>query len=493
MDRRNAPVPVERDEIVVGRCVAPGEGPDGVVKVDDYVVFVPGVLKGEEVRFKVTSAARKHGRGDLLEVLSTSPHRVEPRCAHFLDCGGCNLQHQEYRRQLQQKAERVRRVLARALGHEDVPVQPCIGPDDPWGHRSKVAFHIGWDDDGQPVAGHLAARSVRIVPVEECPVADPEAFAAAMEAVDAAFAAGIEPWDPDTDEGELRAVLVRAAKSTGQLHLTLVLRRARRPVVSKVARDLVEERAVRGVSVSFNSGPFSRLLGDHVDRVAGERDLEEDVHGVRFRISGGAFFQTSYYGAETIARLVREMIDAPSNAVIHDLYAGVGLLGLTLAPHVGRVVCVEENEVAAGDCEVNAERNKLTNVVVKQGAVGKVLGFLARGQLPPHAVVLDPPRTGCGPNILERLARDVAPRKICYVSCDPQSLADDAEFLSRRGYRLVKVQPVDMFAHAHHVESVALFEATTNLDPARKRLYTKAARRLAGRRRDASRAPEQVD
>ncbi|MBK8979939.1 MAG: 23S rRNA (uracil(1939)-C(5))-methyltransferase RlmD [Planctomycetes bacterium] len=479
MKRVSSTVPVQVGEIVEATCTALGDGPDGLVRVGGYVLFVPGVLPDERVRVEVLSAGRKHGRGRLVEIVEPSPARVAARCPHFLDCGGCSLQHLAVPAQLLRKAERVRAALAHQLARDDVPVEPCVGPDDRWGQRNKVALHLAPGPDGTIIAGHVAPRSARVVPITECAVVDPEAFRLAREAVDAIRSRGLTAWDPDSDAGIVRAVVVRAARATGRGHVILVVRNAPRARLLAVANALLAAGA-HGVSVSVNDGPFSRLLGPEVTRIAGERDLDEEVLGVRFRVSAGAFFQTSHWGAEAIARTVAELLDPPGDAVVHDLFAGGGLIGLTLASRVGRVLMVEENPQAIADAEATVQRHGMRNVAVRDLPVERALTFLARGQQPPFGVVLDPPRAGCRPSVLLRITEDVAPRRIVYVACDPDSLARDAELLERRGYRLVTVRPLDVFPHTHHVEAVALFEARAKLDPKRRRLYRRALRNTAG-------------
>ena len=172
------------------------------------------------------------------------------------------------------------------------------------------------------------------------------------------------------------------------------------------------------------------------------------------------------------------ILDAPEKAVVHEFYAGGGLLGLSLARSVGRVVLVEGDPAGAGDAKATVDALGVRNAVVREGAVEKLAPVLGHGQKPPFGVLLDPPRAGCRPKVLQAVTQKLRPQRIVYVSCDPDSLARDAAMLERGGYRLTLAQPIDMFPHTHHVEVVARFEALQKRDPARQRLLERAARKL---------------
>jgi 23S rRNA (uracil-5-)-methyltransferase RumA len=430
-----------------------GDGPDAIARVGDYVVFVAGALPGERVLAKVTSAARKFGRAELLEVERASPDRVAPRCAHFGTCGGCQLQHVAPAAQARLKTERLAKTLRHFLGR-DIAVDPMRAPRDPWRQRTKLA----WLVDGtwqRPVAGFLRARSREVIRIEECPVHDPAGYRVAELARDAAFRHRVEPWDARSDRGVLRAIVVRSAPGSGATQVVLVARR-RDPSLDEAARDVMRAIEDSSVVVNLNDGPFDRLLGHQWVPLYGPRRIVETIEGIDYHASPGTFFQTSDFGATALVATVRELLAAPREARVLDLYCGGGLLALAVARDVAEVLGIEQNRVAVEDAVVSAEANDIPNARFLAGPVARELAALPPGP-PPAAVILDPPRAGAEPEVLERLAA-LAPPVVLYVACEPAALGRDAAQLERGGWRLQRVVPIEMFPQTAHLEAVARFE-----------------------------------
>lgn len=431
------------------------DGPDAMCRVGDYVVFVAGALPGERVLVRVTNAGRKFGRAELLRVERPSPDRVGPRCRHFLECGGCHFQHLAYPKQLEHKTARLEKTLAHALRRDALPIVEMAAPEDPWGQRNKIALQvIGRANEAQ--GGFFRMRSRDVVPVRECPVQDPRGTALSFAAVDAIGRTGIEPWREWDDRGVVKAVVVRAMKGTGDAHVTVVSRTPRIPREEKLVRELLRTGAT-GVSVNLNDRPGPQLLGRHTDLLAGPKRIAEELGGVRYLSSPGAFFQTSAWGARHLVDAVRRLVDAPEGARVIDLYSGGGLLSLALASRGAQVLGIEENPSATGDAIASARANGLERAAeFATGPVEAYLRDLARERAP-FAVVLDPPREGCDPRVVEAVSR-LAPEKIVYVSCEPSSLGRDLALFDRLGWDTTRVEPLDMFPHAFHLESIAVLE-----------------------------------
>ena len=453
---RNRPVRVGEERSLEVESLA--DGPDALCRVGDYVVFVAGALPGERVLARVTHAGRKFGRAELLSVERPSPDRVGPRCPYFLECGGCHFQHLAYPKQLEHKGARLAKALSHGLERRSLPVLPMAGPDEPWGQRNKIAFHLA-GRRGEAEAGFFRMRSRDVIPVRECPVQDPAGTALAFDAVHAINRAGIEPWDPDTGRdgrGILKSVVVRAMKGTGQSHLTLVSRTPRLPREEALVRSLSRAGAT-AVSINVNDRPGPQLLGRETHVLAGPKRIAEEIGGVRYLSSAGAFFQTSAWGAAFLADAVKRLVDPPEGASVVDLYSGGGLLSLALASRGARVLGIEENPSATGDAIASARANGLeSRVWFETGPAEALVRDLAR-ERPPFAVVLDPPREGCDPRVVDAVSR-LRPERIVYVSCEPASLARDLAGFAARGWELVLVEPLDMFPHAFHVEAVAVLE-----------------------------------
>lgn len=447
------------------------DGPDALCRVGDYVVFVAGALPGERVLVRVTNAGRKYGRADLLRVERKSPHRVGPECRHFLECGGCHFQHLDYDQQLEHKTARLTKQLSHSLGRTSLPVLPMAAPENPWGQRNKIALQV-IGRPGEADAGFFRMRSRDVVPIRECPVQDPDGTNLAFDAVDAVNAAGIEPWREWDQRGVIKAVVVRAMKGTGQSHVTVVSRTPRLPREERLVRELSRAGATT-VSVNVNDREGPQLMGRQTHVLAGPQRIAEEIGGVRYLSSAGAFFQTSAWGAAFLADAVVRLVDAPEGARVVDLYSGGGLLSLALAKAGADVIGIEESPAASGDARASARANRLEHrAFFATGPAEARVRDLARERRP-YAVVLDPPRDGCDPRVLDAVAR-LAPERIVYVSCEPASLARDLAIFERTGYRTVRVEPLDMFPHAFHVEAVVVLEP--DADPARTNMRSRPRR-----------------
>ena len=450
-------IPVERDDRLEVDIDGLGDGPDGIGRIGNYVIFVPGVLPGERAYVRITSAARKHGRGELLAVRKAAPERVAARCPHFLACGGCHRQHQDYQAQLQDKRERLQRAVAWALGDEAPTVAPPIAAEPPFGQRHKVVVHLRNTRDDRLEACFHRLRSPELVAVRECPASQPRAWAIAMAAVALLHELPHGAWDPDFAPNDLlRSVLVRTTM-TGQAHVVIVARQPSIPGLERVLDDLHAAGATT-ISCNGNDGEFSRLLGPQTTVVSGPPRIEERLFGTKYLLSPDTFFQTSPEGAEHLVRLVNQWLAPTNQDDVADLYCGGGLLTLPLARTARSALGVELRTAAIRDADASAQANGLRNVQWRSGHVESWLRACRRGQLPrPHLVAIDPPRTGLEPAVIDEL-RELRPRRIAYVSCEPRALQRDLQALAAAGFRTRSVQPIDMFPQTCHVEAVACLE-----------------------------------
>lgn len=395
------------------------------------VVFVPYAIAGEEVVVEIVEAKKNFARARLVEIISSSPARVTPRCPHFSrgevtsplqGCGGCQWQHIAYDAQLKFKTEIVREQFARIGKMPDAPVRDTLGMSDPWRYRNNVQFQI--DDDGRLC--FRAMESHDLVRINECHIIHP--------LVDEMFRA------LDVGAGSPRpyvsGVTLRAGIKTGQKLLMLEGRDNEPPEIS------VDEP----VSIVYQTP------GGETIALVGKDALHEELRGRMFRVSPQAFFQVNTIMAEKLLELVEQFLAPRATDVLLDAFGGVGTFGLSLSSRVARVIEIEESKEAVNDAKANAI--ELSNVDFYRGKVEEVLP-----KLKPKIdlVVADPPRAGIDPVALDAIIAQ-APRTIAYVSCDPATLARDARRLVDGGYRLREVQPVDLFPQTYHIESVSWFE-----------------------------------
>jgi 23S rRNA (uracil1939-C5)-methyltransferase len=446
---------------------AVGVAPDGAE------VRVQGGIPGERVLVELATSGR--GPARLVRVLEPSPQRVRPPCPHFGPCGGCAWQHLAYPEQLRLKQGLVADLLSRAVG-QPVAVRPTLGigtdaapaspgeldPTAPWGFRNKVHFVLGPAASGRGVTlGHYRRGTQTLLPITTCPVHAPEGNRLAFATRDALDRRGV----PGTDErhpagGVVRHVLARTSEATGQTQLTLVARQDRFRGQREVQAALLGlERPPTGLHLNVHDRPGPYILGPETRCLHGRERLLEEVAGAKFLISAPAFFQTSARAAARLVEAVLARIPADRTPVL-DLFSGVGLFSIPLARRGHEVLAVEENaaavrdgvaslrlnDLAAGACRFVAERAELAVRRLADQAGGRAF----------PTVVVDPPRDGCPAGLLEAVFERLRPARLVYVSCNLEALAQDLGRAARLGWGADDVQPVDMFPHTPHVETVVV-------------------------------------
>jgi 23S rRNA (uracil1939-C5)-methyltransferase len=422
-------------------------GGAGVARHDGYVVFVQGGVPGDRVTAVVGKSKRAYAEARVLEILEPSPDRIAPQADH----PGAPWQVLPYELQLRFKQDQVRDALGR-IGHlEGYASEPIVPALQQWRYRNKLEYSFGTDVTGRLICGfHAPGHWEEIVEVTDCRLASEPGNAVRERIVAACRAQGLSAYDRRSGEGLLRNLVVREGRRTGQLQARLITSRGsldREQLIAAAAPcDGLLWTTLDTVAEVTHGGETELLAG--VDR------LDEELGGMRLRISPQAFFQTNTEMAEQLYGLAIQYAELTGFERLYDLYCGIGTIGLQMAPRAAEVWGLELVEEAVADAIANAKVNEIDNARFFAGDVRLALRELLGTAGRPDVLVVDPPRAGLSQKIVRRII-EAAPKRVVYVSCNPTTLAPNAAQLVEAGYELTKVRPVDMFPQTPHIECVA--------------------------------------
>lgn len=439
---------VKNQDVVLSIDGMTNEG-QGVAHLDGVAFFVPETVVGETVEAHIIKTEKRYCIAKVKSILSASSERVMPACEAYPYCGGCTMQHMTYAEQLQQKRRFVADALERLGGLSGIEVQPTIGMENPWRYRNKGSFPFG-SVDGQTAFGFYAPRSHRLVPLFNCPIQSEKITETARQIAAWANKYKISVYDEATGHGSLRACMVRT--TTDGKVMAVIVTHGKLPHENELIERLSH---VDSLYHNRNDKDTNVLLGDTFRLLHGEPTLLETQNGLSFSVSPQSFLQVNPTQTERLYQTAIDYLDPKPNETIFDLYCGIGTISLQIARRAGHVVGVECVSEAIEDAKQNAIRNGLANADFVCDLSEKALPKLLKIGTRPDAIVLDPPRKGCEPAVLDAILQSTANR-IVYVSCNPATLARDLKALTAGGFAVQKVQPVDMFPQTAHVECVAL-------------------------------------
>lgn len=428
---------------------------EGIGYLDGYTVFVDGALPGEEIEARLVERKKSYGKGQLLRIRKPSPDRVEPPCPLFGRCGGCQIMHLRQDAQLEMKRQRVADALERIGKLGGITVLPCRPSPSPLHYRNKIQLPVRPGPSGLQL-GFYARGSHDLIPVERCYIhcALGETVYQAVRKV--LLPAPVPAYEPQTGSGELRFVLIKSALATREALVVLVAKSADLATWQPLAAAMREAcPAIKGVVLNVNPQPGNVVLGKKFITLSGSAEIEENLMGLRFNISAASFFQVNPAQAEQVYSQVIAFAGLSGKETVLDAYCGVGTMALAAAAHCRQVIGVECVPEAIVDARKNAERNGIANAAFHCADAAQWIQTLEAVDV----VLLNPPRKGCEPALLQRLGK-LAPATIVYVSCDPATLARDLALLATLGFAVECVQPFDMFPQTAHLETVVKLRRT---------------------------------
>lgn len=383
--------------------------------------------------------------------------KTETKCQVWKKCGGCQYQGIPYKEQLKKKQKTEEKLLKR-FGN----VQPIIGMKNPLYYRNKVHSVFGRDRRGAIISGTYEANTHRIVPVENCMIEDKKSQEIIRTIRGMLKSFKIKTYDEDTGYGLLRHVLVRRGFQTGEIMVILVLASPILPSKNNFVKALRKEHPeITTVVLNINDKKTSMVLGERNITLYGPGFIKDRLCGCTFRISPNSFYQVNPVQTEILYQTAIDFAGLTGKETVMDAYCGIGTIGLAASSHAGTVIGVELNKDAVCDARINARENKTTNAKFFQGDAGEFMVQMAQKGEKADVVFMDPPRAGSTETFMGALIK-LEPKRVVYVSCEPETLARDLGYLTRHGYQVKKIQPVDMFPFTEKLENVVLLSKGRN-------------------------------
>lgn len=470
----------------------------GIGRVNGLAVFVDGAVIGDVVKAELTKLKKNYAFGKLVEILEPSPYRSAPACTFFRDCGGCSLQNMSYEGQLKWKKKMVEDKLTRIGGIANPVVHDTIGMDKPWRYRNKAQFPVGtagtagtvsepsgeqaadagatgvtgvtgsFIEVGTAAVGFYKAKSHQVVNLNECLIQSTPAEKLAQALREYMRTEHISAYDEKNGKGLIRHLIVKTAFGTGEVMAILVINGKGLPNGEKLVYmmdDAIDELApdpetgveftLESVILNINKKKTPEIMSEDFITLAGKPTILEQAGGLKFEISPGSFYQVNPIQMVKLYDKALEYARLTGKETVLDLYCGVGTIGLYCAFYAKKVIGIESVKSAVIDANRNAVINGIVNAEFICGKAEEELPKLLEQGIQPDVVILDPPRAGCDPALLDAVA-ETGPDRIVYISCDPATQARDIRILAGKDYRFVEAQPVDMFPHTGHVECIIM-------------------------------------
>ncbi|MBN2897487.1 MAG: 23S rRNA (uracil(1939)-C(5))-methyltransferase RlmD [Clostridia bacterium] len=429
-------------------CVAMNEEGRGIAKHSGSDVIIQGMITGEVAIVELT---RRRGfyTGKIVKLLSKSKDRVQPPCPYYEACGGCQLQHLSYEGQALYKHDFVSKLMTK-YGY----TEPILKMETPFAYRNKCQAAFGEDKRGNIISGIYQEYSHRLVSIERCLIQDPQADAIINTIRGLMPSFKMRAYNEDFGKGFLRHVLVRKGFASGEIMVVMVVTEHKFQFKNHFIEALLKVHPeITTVVMNINDRDTNMVLGNAEKVLYGKGFIKDTLCGIEFTLSPRSFYQINPAQTARLYQRAIEMAALTGKETVIDAYSGIGTISLSLAKKAKQVIGVELNKDAVKDAINNAKNNKINNVRFVQGDAGAFMVKMADHNEKVDVVFMDPPRGGSDERFLASVAK-LKPEKIVYISCNPVTQKRDLEYLIGRGYKVEEIQPVDMFPHTFHVETV---------------------------------------
>ena len=432
-------------------------GGDGVARAENgMAVFISLTLPGDLVRAKITKIKKDYAFANLIEVLEAGTGRTEAPCPVYNECGGCQLQHIDYQKELEFKQNNIKQLINRIAEIKDFKLKDVLAADDDFRYRNKAQFPLKLNEEDQITAGFYKRGSHDIVPNHDCLIQHPLINRILRITLEELNKFQISVYNENTLRGLMRHLVIRVGTCTNQALLIMVTNGDEFIDKNLIARTLMRKiPELKGVVQNINNENTNVVFGKKDILLAGENKIIEYIGQKAYFISARSFFQVNTLQAKKLYETAAKYLGDKNNLKVVDAFSGTGSIAIYLADQAKKIYAIESLEAAVKDAEQNAELNNINNIEFKQGFVEEKLPkILQKDDI--DSIIFDPPRKGLDEKTIKLLLASSI-EKIIYISCNPATQARDLKRLKEK-YLLKEIQPVDLFPQTYHIESAALLE-----------------------------------
>lgn len=434
------------------KCIGIDEEGKGIVKLEKNKFYIPYLINDETANIEVFHT-KKCLNAKLVSVIERSKYRVFPKCPYFFQCGGCQIQHMSYEGQCAFKQGIVNNLLEKYC-----KVNSIIGMDKPYNYRNKVHSTFAFNKKKKIISGFYEESTHDVININKCLIQDTRADNIISSIREMLKSFKIKPYDEDTGEGMLRHILIKVGFESKQVMVVLVVSTPIFPGKNNFIKVLLQKHPeISTVVLNINDKQTSMILGDYEKTLYGKGFIEDTLCGCTFQISPKSFYQINPVQTEILYNKAIEMANFSGNETVIDTYCGIGTISLIISKKVKKVLGVELNKDAVKDAIQNAKRNNITNAHFFNADSGDFIIDLINKKETVDIVIMDPPRSGSDEKFLSSLV-SLMPKKIIYISCNPITLERDISYLTSNKYKVIEIQPVDMFPQTSHIECVCILK-----------------------------------
>ena len=450
-------IPIKKNEEYIVDILDNGFEGEGITKIDNFTIFVPGAIKGEKVKILIVKILSSYGYGKLLEVIKSSENIQEVDCKTYKRCGGCNLRHIKYEYTLKMKQNAVQSLINKTLKNK-VNVMQTIGMENPYNYRNKAQYPFGVDKNGEPIVGIFANRSHEIIQMENCLIQKNVSEEISKTVLEFIKNNKISVYNEATRKGLFRHITIKIGVKTDEIMCIFVINGKQIPHEDELVQILIQKYPnIKTIVKNVNTKNTNVILGTENIVIYGDGFITDILGNYKFKISPLSFYQVNPLQAEKLYNIGVEAAEINKNDIVFDLYCGIGTISLFMSKYAKKVYGIEIVEQAIEDAKQNAKLNNVKNTEFIAGDVEFVLDDLINNKkIIPNVVMVDPPRRGLDNKSIENILK-IHPDRFVYISCNPATLVRDLSKFEGV-YNIQKIQPVDMFPYTSHIECVAVMK-----------------------------------